>query len=182
MGSILSQLRQDHANFALMLNAIDREVDIICEGGSPNLELLKDIALYFRTYLDTYHHAKEDYVYGLLMLHMPKFGTNALSVLENHRGLAMGTECFEQALKSFNRNDQTARETLCRELRAFVSHEREHLKAEDDIIFPAAERWLRAEHWAEIDRFGASKDNLKREETTQPHLDRILRSIKTTKR
>jgi hemerythrin-like domain-containing protein len=182
MGLILSQLRQDHANFALMLTAIERETDILCEGGIPNLGLLKDIAAYFRSYLDTHHHAKEDFVYGLLMLHMPKFGVSALPVLEDHRGLAKGTELFEQALNRLNHNDNTARETLCRELREFAAHEREHLKAEDDIILSAAERWLRAEHWAEIGKFSASKDNLKKEEATKVHLDRILRSIRTAAR
>lgn len=175
---MLSELRQDHADFALLLDAAAREADLICGGGQPNLALLKDIVSYFRHYLDQNHHAKENLVYGLLMQHMPGFGSKRLPVLDEHLHLAEGTARFERALEDCSLDKSPERETLCQEARAFIKHERDHMQAEEDLILSAAAQWLQPEHWAEVGRVVTAKQEGELE-ALRSLRDRLLRTIKT---
>jgi hemerythrin-like domain-containing protein len=121
---------------------------------------------------------KEDLIYGLLMLHMPSFGSNRIPILEEHRHLAEQTTRFERTLLQANIDDSTARKMLCDEGRAFVAHERAHMKAEEELILPSAERWLKAEHWAEVDVYAMSAKNLEHEKPLNDFLGRLLETIK----
>jgi len=64
-------------------------------------------------------------------------------------------------------------------VRDFIAHQRQHMKMEERVLFPAAATALRSEDWAEIDaRWSDEKDslfNVAIEERCRSLRDRVLR-------
>lgn len=148
----LSQLRQDHAHFSFLLGVLEREADTLDAGAKADIVLIKNIVSYFEEYPAVYHHPKEDLIYGHLILHLPTFGESVFALLKDHERLPEQTGRLKSTLERVDPYDPDGLRRLGDETRAFVEHERQHLRSEEELFFPNAERYLTAEQWAEADR------------------------------
>jgi hemerythrin-like domain-containing protein len=61
---LLTELRQDHRNMAVLLNLLQEEALRLEQHDRPDYELLLDIMRYMTVYSDAIHHPKEDLVYA----------------------------------------------------------------------------------------------------------------------
>ena len=59
---LMSGLRGDHRNMAMLLDSLDREIDKLAASGETDYDLVRDIMLYLTEYPDVVHHPKEDIV------------------------------------------------------------------------------------------------------------------------
>ena len=68
---------------------------------------------------------------------------------------------FARAVDSVLADQEFLRESFHLAVRDFIAHQREHLRKEELLLFPAAAKALRPEDWAEIDaRLDDRKDPL----------------------
>ena len=57
---LLSELREDHRNMALVLNVLESTIETAATGEDPDFELIDEIMRYMTIYPDAVHHPKED--------------------------------------------------------------------------------------------------------------------------
>ena len=66
LADLLSDLREDHRNMAIMLDLLSQQVEHIRDGERPDYELIHDIMRYMTIYSDAVHHPKEDVLYSAM--------------------------------------------------------------------------------------------------------------------
>ncbi|MBY0508602.1 MAG: hemerythrin domain-containing protein [Rhodospirillaceae bacterium] len=150
--SALVQLRQDHTNFAFLLDALEREVNSLAADGRGDAPLMLSIVAYFEGYPAIYHHPAEDVIYGHLLCHVPTFGERIFALLKDHEQLAGHTGHVRSVLEITDIHDPAGRRRIIDEVGDFIADERRHMSAEEQSFFPNAARYLTTEQWAEVGR------------------------------
>ena len=86
---LLSELREDHRNMALVLNVLERTIETATNGEDPDFELIDEIMRYMTVYPDAVHHPKEDVVYAELKKQRPDLADGLDDVPEDHQQIAV---------------------------------------------------------------------------------------------
>lgn len=151
MPQILTRLRQEHADFARLLDLLDRQLALFATAGAVDYDMIGAILRYCLEYPDAVHHPGEDMIYDALRRRDPALATEVGDLEADHRGLTDMTrelaELIERALA-----DQPVDRDHVRELTGdFIGRYRRHMLREEQQIFPAARRILTDADWAEID-------------------------------
>jgi len=128
---------------------------------AANLDLLYRMLYYMRVFPNRQHHPKEeDYLFPALRRRAPEMGEELDALHAEH---VAGDKALAdlQARFSTLQNERSAQALAAfREgVGAFVEAEFAHMRHEEDVILPAAERALRDSDWNAIDRaFAANRD------------------------
>lgn len=150
MTNILTILRQDHLNMALLLDALDRQIDIFADGGAPDLEIVSSIARYVLEYPDRFHHPVED----LLLNEMRERDASATlpsqGIEREHVRIGQLARDFNTAVETLTSDEPARRVDFLEAARAFVAAMREHIAREDKEFFPAAEAALTQDDLARL--------------------------------
>src|ERR1700692_1747366 len=64
MSDSIALWRAEHANFATLLDLLERQLDLFHAGEKPDYELMLDIMFYMTRYPDVSHHPKEDLAFA----------------------------------------------------------------------------------------------------------------------
>lgn len=155
MAKVLSAMRE--------LTARLRLEDLTAE----RLDLLYRMLYYMRVFPNRQHHPKEeDYLFPALRSRAPDMGEELDALHAEH---VAGDKALADLQARFSRlQDERSPEALSafREgVGAFVEAEFAHMRHEEDVILPAAERALRNSDWIAIDRaFASNRDPMFDEE------------------
>lgn len=151
MANVIQSLHEDHANMALLLNAIERQLAIFDQGETPDYDIIQGVLDYCLNYPDLYHHPKEDLVYR----HLARRNPDAVEILGDlraaHRNLADLTRGFSAAVHNVLQDLQVPRGIFDQIAYRFLEEYRRHMIMEDEIFLPAAAGSLTAQDWDEID-------------------------------
>jgi hemerythrin-like domain-containing protein len=152
MSDAMRILRQEHANMAVLLDALERQLARFDQTSAPDYKAIAGILDYFLSFPDLYHHPKEDLIYRQLCKR-DKAGADAVGdLLSGHEDLALLTRRLARAMVDLILDGQEQQPVWFRSLaRAFLDTNRRHMAAEEKHFFPLALRVLTAEDWAEID-------------------------------
>jgi hemerythrin-like domain-containing protein len=103
---------------------------------------------YCADYPGHYHHPVEDAVYSRLLQRMPRLKDRLVALDKDHKILAAMTESLSYAISKVIEGEPSvlARETGAR----FIRHYRQHMRIEEEEIFPAARQYLDPADWAAI--------------------------------
>ena len=71
MATPLETLLEDHRNTTRLLDALDRQIGIFAEAGTPDYDVIVGVAEYFLDYPDLCHHPKEDAIAARLLATHP---------------------------------------------------------------------------------------------------------------
>lgn len=159
MVSVVESLRQDHANLAKLLNALERQIGALEAGGVPDYDIVQGALDYCLNYPDLYHHPKEDLVFKRMQARNPAAAAAYGDLLGQHTDLAALTRRFAAAVHNIMSDQEVPREIFVRTARRFLEVYREHMAAEEHYFLPAAERSLSDEDWAEIEAQMAERDD-----------------------
>ncbi len=151
MEAIMRQLRQEHADIARLLQLLDRQVAVFASGERPDYDLLRKVIDYFLDYPDAVHHPREDLIYRVLKRRDSKLAKAIGDLEQEHEILAGTTRTLSEILREILAEELIDRAKVQELVAEFVRSYRQHMKREERDIFPAAERMLAAEDWAEID-------------------------------
>lgn len=138
MADAIEVLVQEHRVIEQVLASLEIFLDNLGHQPDRERDSIRDYAYFFREFVDTYHHGKEE---NILFAKMNSYGFSA----EAGPILAMLSEQEEgrnhlAALESFGKGDgalsAAEREIVRGHALGYILRIRPHIKSEDDILFP----------------------------------------------
>ncbi|WP_332672112.1 hemerythrin domain-containing protein [Aromatoleum sp.] len=153
-------IRDEHLAISAVLYSLRYLVKEMRKGAAPNFALLRAILDYIVSYPDRWHHPKEDkYLFAAVRRRTREADTLIARLEREHRlGYPM-VEDLKKHLLAFQAGDEAARDAFFATADRYAELEWEHLRAEEDVFLPIAERVLSREEWAEIAAAFRENDN-----------------------
>lgn len=153
-------IRDEHLAISAVLYSLRYLVKEMRKGAEPNFALLRAILDYIVSYPDRWHHPKEDkYLFAAVKRHTRE-ADNLIARLEREHALGYPlVEDLKKYLVAFQAGDAGAREQFFAASDRYIELEWEHLRTEEELFIPIAERVLTAEDWAEIAAAFRENDN-----------------------
>jgi hemerythrin-like domain-containing protein len=161
MSKVVRALRREHADIARLLDALERELDVFDQGGTPDYDIVQGVIDYCLAYPDLYHHPKEDLVLDRLRQRDPQAAAAIGELQPEHEALAELTRRFADAVDSVLKEAEVSREAVHELAREFLDFYRRHIAMEEGQFFPAALEALSEQDWQEIEaQLGEREDPL----------------------
>ncbi len=163
MKTALNVIRSEHRALAAVIHGLQYLVERVHKGGpAPDLKVFRAMLHYIDTFPERLHHPKEDrYLFARIMLRYPE-GSSIISGLEaQHVHGAQLIRELERALLAWEEEGAPAFPNFAHQVREFSEFHWKHMREEEDVVLPLAERVLLDEDWKEIDAaFAGNKDPL----------------------
>jgi hemerythrin-like domain-containing protein len=161
MPKIIDILLEEHQNIEKLLLVLEHELEVFDRSGRPDYEIIQSIIDYFQDYPESCHHPKEDMIFRKLKARDAAAAKCVGEVEAEHEVEARRLRSFALAVDSVLAGQEILRESFHMAAQEFIEHQRQHLKKEERLLFPAAMKALRRDDWAEIDaRLDDRKDPL----------------------
>ncbi|WP_163931508.1 hemerythrin domain-containing protein [Paraferrimonas sp. SM1919] len=142
---MLERLHLDHRNMRTLLDLIATKLDKIAAEEPVKLWVILDAIEYLHTYSDHCHHPMEDILYQLYLDKNPFPEINILA--EQHKKLATQTQQLLVTLKQIMADIIVERKVLVQQLEAFITSQLQHLKNEEEHIFPLLKKHFSDNDW-----------------------------------
>jgi hemerythrin-like domain-containing protein len=147
----LDELYAEHRCMSRLLDLLQGQVRLVGEDRQPDGELLLEIAEYFASFPDLFHHPKEDLILRRLIARAPA-DAEALQHLEDeHEEGGRELKRFMRAVIRLVLDPEADTDRFLSAALAFMDSERRHMAWEEESFFSVAEQALLPEDWAEID-------------------------------
>jgi len=85
MIEIIEILRQEHRDIKKLLCLMEQELTVFDRGERPDYDIFGAIIEYFKKYLDTCHHPKEDIIYEKFRMLDPSRAASVADLQAEHR-------------------------------------------------------------------------------------------------
>jgi len=152
MPEALRILRQEHANMAMLLDILDRQLAAAEKGEPLDYEIIRAMLDYFSSYPNLYHHPKEELILLKLRARDSEKTMSLIQLFSEHEDLGLLTRRFARATVDQILNPSTvAQQQFASVGREFVDVNRRHMAWEDEHFFPRVLEVMTTEDWATID-------------------------------
>ena len=153
-------IRDEHLAISAVLYSLRYLVKEMRKGGAPNFVLLRAILDYIVSYPDRWHHPKEDKYLFAAVRRRTREADALIGRLEREHALGYPmVEKLKTQLIAFQGGDAAAGEAFFETAERYAELEWEHLRTEEEVFMPIAERVLSVEEWAEIAAAFRENDN-----------------------
>lgn len=164
MSKALTIIEREHRNLGALLFCLESLVeDIEKRGAVPDFGIFRTIFEYIGSFLDRYHHPKEDaYLFRRLRARHPDAGSAIDAIEAEHvRGPSL-LAGMRATLEAYALHPAPGTFEVFRDaVRDYVEFERAHAHREEAEIFPLARKHLTDEDWEAIaNAFTAHEDPL----------------------
>jgi hemerythrin-like domain-containing protein len=132
---LLSELREDHRNMALVLNVLERTIETATSGEDPDFELIDEVMHYMTVYPDAVHHPKEDVVYAELKKQRPDLTEGLDDVPEDHKEIAALGSKLRDDVDAIVAGAAVRREQFIVDALQYVGRLRSHMIWEEEDLF-----------------------------------------------
>jgi hemerythrin-like domain-containing protein len=157
MAAVVDVLREEHRNMALLLGALERQIDVFAQGGPPDYDVVCGISLYFIEYPDKCHHPKEDAICNQVIKCHIKEPYVFIDLLIEHKSIHDRAIRFNDAVRALLNDTDIARSTVVDAAQEFIATQRQHMKREEESFFPLVERLLTPDEWSRVEGELASR-------------------------
>lgn len=144
---VLSQLRDDHRNMAVLLRLLEKQARRIADGMEPDYELAHDILRYMTSYPDSVHHPREDRIYNRLKVVAPNMVSGIDGIISEHAELGRLGISLRDALDAVEAGSVVRRDEIATCAREYVNKLRDHMRWEEAALFTLADEMLADEDW-----------------------------------
>ncbi len=151
MARLLERLRVDHRNMKRLLALLERQLDLVHQAGSADLELAHDVMVYMTSYPDAVHHPREGLIFQAVLERDPGAAGLLDGLAAEHRELAGKGAALLETLRHCVDGAMVRRDRIEAEGRAYLAALRAHMDREDGDAFPLAERLLEGPDWEAIE-------------------------------
>ena len=156
-------IASEHRSISAVLAGLTHFVDRgLAHKPLPDARVFRAMLQYLDLFAERMHHPKEDrHLFARLRLRTRE-ASEVLDRLEgDHSRGPGGIRALEQAFLRYEEGGAGFFEEFARQVRAYATFYRDHMRAEEEVVFPLAERTLTEEDWREIDAaFAAHRDPL----------------------
>ena len=132
---LLSELREDHRNMALVLNVLESTIETATNGEDPDFELIDEVMRYMTVYPDAVHHPKEDVVYAELKKQRPDLAEGLDDVPEDHKQIAALGSKLRDDVEAIVAGAAVRREQFIVDALKYVGRLRRHMIWEEEDLF-----------------------------------------------
>ncbi len=147
---LMSDLRSDHRNMAMLLDLLDGEIDKLASSVKPDYDLVRDIMQYVTEYPDNVHHPKEDIVYRHLKSLRPEIHTNLERVEKDHQYIEEWGLKLNNDIEAISMGKNLNCDELVQNLRHYTEQLREHMHWEEIELFSLADELQHYGDWSEV--------------------------------
>lgn len=151
MNQLLDRLQQDHKHLLLLLDLLEKLLDMFHSGTEPDYELICEMLEYMENYADQVHHPSEDLIFERLRTHADQHHSVLGVLMRQHEVLGELTRVFRQSLEGIVHEEVLRRDEVEAQGRDLVETMRNHLQLEEEEAFPLARDVLTEEDWKAID-------------------------------
>ncbi len=156
---LMTELREDHRNMAIVLDLLETLVDEMEAGKDPDFELFDEIMRYMTVYPDAVHHPKEDVVYEQLREKRPDLSEGLDDVPGDHRDIARLGSLLRDEVEAINAGAAVRRDKMIEDTGAYIQRLRGHMRWEEDDLFQRIDKMLDAEpHKVDVSEWQHIKD------------------------
>ncbi len=162
MHKSLTVIREEHRALAGVLHALQYLVEQIDQGKrTPDFELLSAMVSYILAFPVRLHHPKEDeYLFSALRSRDAAVAPVLDELEAEHAKDRALAQDLQDTLRQYQR-DAGARPAFAASVGRYAAFQWAHMRKEEDVILPAAERALLPGDWAAIDSaFESNQDPL----------------------
>lgn len=159
MDSHIARWRTEHANFNRMLTLVDNEIDTFRRGERPDYELMFDVLHYMTNGPDRTHHPFEDRACERLVERKPDTSAAVRALAEEHRHIAEAGSRLMENLGAAVDGAVLPRSAIEDDAADYATYLRNHMRQEEESIFPLLDRVLEPEDWAWVDRDAVPADD-----------------------
>ncbi len=174
----IASIQKDHQRFNALLHCFDKVVADAEAGKAANNDLMHSMIDYVDSFLDRFHHPKEDeYLFRVLRGRRPEMEPVLNQMREDHYQGRRQLERVRAGVEACDKGEKNALVQLRAALDAYIEMERKHIGVEEREILPQAREALTHEDWVEINEaFGANADPLF-SETRQRKFELLFNTI-----
>ncbi|MFZ1103837.1 MAG: hemerythrin domain-containing protein [Hyphomicrobiaceae bacterium] len=152
MGSqALDDLRAKHRFMSKLLDMLQEQLKLIADDRQPDGQLLLEIAQYFASFPDLFHHPKEDLILRRLAVLHPGTAETIQALEAEHEEGGRELKRFVRAVVKLVLDPDADQDRFLSAALAFMENERGHMAWEEKSFFEAAERALSSQDWADVD-------------------------------
>ncbi|HEX6136234.1 MAG TPA: hemerythrin domain-containing protein [Casimicrobiaceae bacterium] len=154
-------IRDEHLAIASVLYGLRSHARRMRGGAEPpDLPLLHAMLDYIVEYPDRWHHPKESrYLFAALRERNAEAGGLIDELEREHRDGERHVAGLMRALTSFERGERAAMHAFADAVEAYADMQWEHMRKEEDVLLPLAERSLDAGDWQRIAAAFQENDN-----------------------
>ncbi|RZF25627.1 hemerythrin domain-containing protein [Paraburkholderia sp. UYCP14C] len=152
---------REHQQLSAVVNGMTRFVESLSAGAHPPEPMLMRAMLYYiREYPEQVHHPKEDkYLFARLRSRTDDLDDVIDELEAQHVAGEARVRDLERALTRYELSGYAAVPALRTLVDEYAVFYRNHRRLEEEVILPAALRFLTAADWMELDEaFGANRD------------------------
>lgn len=179
MPEIISRLLRDHRNMTCLLRLLEEEMQHYRETGKADTSLLLQAMDYMINYPDLYHHLEENAIFLRLKVAGSQVVSQVDAALREHQDLAALNRRVAAALHNLRQGAALSPSRLDELIGIVIVTTFDHMKREEEILFPLAEKTFDAVTWEEIEaELSKNEDPLFGERVRESYLklhDRIMR-------
>jgi hemerythrin-like domain-containing protein len=147
----ISLWNRDHTNFAVLLDLLERQLDLFHQGESADYDLMSDIMFYMTHYTDLAHHPREDLAFARICEREPGMHPVIDELSAQHVRLRGAGQALIQALDDIVNGSITSRDSVEAPARTYIELFRSHMEREEAILQPLVMKLLQERDWAAID-------------------------------
>lgn len=151
MAEILDRIRDDHVNMSKLLDAFERQLELLERGEHPDWDILQGVLEYCLSYPDHYHHPAEDAVFLRLRGRDPAAAQEVGDLRGEHVALGELTRRLDRLVKAVLNEAEVPRDRIHESGRTFLETYRSHMQWEEDAFLPLAEERLSDSDLAALD-------------------------------
>ncbi|MBN3789483.1 hemerythrin domain-containing protein [Burkholderia sp. Ac-20353] len=159
--SAVQAILREHQQLSTIITGMQRFVELLGAGAkTPGLMVLRAMLYYIREFPEQVHHPKEDcFIFARLWHRAYDLDKTIADLEEQHvRGETL-VRNIEHALTRYELAGESALPVLRKMVDDYAAFYRNHMRLEEEVILPAATKWLTAQDWHEIhEAFGANRD------------------------
>ncbi len=157
-------LMDEHRLIEHVLGALERRALSLQQGTAVRIEFFLDAVDFIRNFADGCHHRKEEGALFPAMIEagIPKENSPIAVMLGEHEQGRIFNRGMEKAAKAIQTGGTGDREDLIRNALGYVALLRQHIRKENEILFPMAERVIPP---AAQGKLAAEFERIEREET-----------------
>lgn len=179
MKTALDTIRSEHRDLAAVLHGLQYFVREVRERRrNPDFTVLKAMVHYIDTFPEKLHHPKEDRHLFARLRQRTSEATEVLDQLEaQHIHGAKLIRDLEQNLLRWEMGGAESFPAFADEVERYAEFHWRHMRQEEDLILPLAERVLNAQDWREIDAAFAGNGDPLLGQDLEKDFDRLFKRI-----
>jgi len=153
MNSALNTIKSEHRSLAVILRAMRALVACIRDGSSrPDFDGLRAVLYYLDAFSSRLHHPQED---EFLFQPLRTRGREAVAIVDEleseHARGAAAMRSLEQALLRYEAGGEREFVAFATAVEGFCDFYLRHMRKEETLAMPLAEKLLSEQEWARID-------------------------------